>query len=39
MQGLFETLIQMTDGKNGKVVFEGKQWEGAPKTTFDITWE
>jgi uncharacterized protein (TIGR02265 family) len=39
MQGMFETLIQMTGGKNGKVVITTKQWEGAPITTFEITWD
>jgi uncharacterized protein (TIGR02265 family) len=39
MQGMFETMIQMTGGTNGKVVLAAKQWEGAPATIFDISWE
>ncbi|MDA8137848.1 MAG: DUF2378 family protein [Desulfobacteraceae bacterium] len=39
MMGLFETLVQMTGGKNGKVELSAKQWERAPMTTFNITWE
>jgi hypothetical protein len=38
MQGMLETLIQMTGGKNVAVVIATKQWEGAPATTFEITW-
>jgi uncharacterized protein (TIGR02265 family) len=39
MMGMFETMVQMTGGKDGKVVLAKKQWEGAPATIFDITWE
>jgi len=39
IQGIFETLIQMTGGKNVAVVIATKQWEGAPTTTFEITWQ
>lgn len=39
MQGMFETLIQMTGGKNVEVVIATKQWEGAPTTTFEIRWQ
>lgn len=38
LQGMLETLVQMTGGKNGKVEIIAKQWEGAPATTFDISW-
>ncbi|RJQ69415.1 MAG: TIGR02265 family protein [Desulfobacteraceae bacterium] len=39
LQGMFETLVQMNGGTNLKVVLSAKQWEGAPETIFDITWE
>jgi uncharacterized protein (TIGR02265 family) len=39
MQGMLETLIQMTGGKNVSVIIATKQWEGAPDPTFEITWQ
>jgi hypothetical protein len=36
---MLEVLVRMTEGKNGKVEIGAKQWEGAPATIFDITWE
>ncbi len=38
LMGMIETLIALAGGKNGKVSISAKQWEGAPATTFDITW-
>ncbi len=38
LQGMFETLVEMTGGKNGKVDLTAKQWEGAPESIFNITW-
>ena len=37
--GMFEKLVEMTGGRNCKVVFLAKQWEGAPATTFGIIWD
>jgi hypothetical protein len=39
LKGIFEALIEKTDGKNGTVAIASKQWENAPLTSFDITWE
>jgi uncharacterized protein (TIGR02265 family) len=39
LQGMFETLVSMSGGKNHKVSITAKQWEGAPATVFDITWQ
>ena len=39
LQGMLETVIEATGGKNGNVVISDKQWLGAPKTTYDINWE
>lgn len=38
LMGMLETLIDLTGTKNGKVKLSAKQWDGAPKTTFDIVW-
>lgn len=39
LQGMLETLVEMSDGKNGKVDIASKQWQGAPESVFDITWQ
>ena len=39
MAGMFETAVEMTGGKNCKVILSSKKWQGAPDTTFDINWE
>jgi uncharacterized protein (TIGR02265 family) len=39
LKGIFEVLLQKADGKNGKVMIGTKQWENAPSTAFDISWE
>ncbi len=39
LKGMLETLIEASGGKGGKVNISAKQWEGAPATTFDVTWE
>jgi len=39
LMGHFDTLIEMTGGKNVKIELIAKQWEGAPETIFNITWE
>lgn len=39
LMGMFDTLVQMTGGKNHNITFSAKQWEGAPSTIFDITWQ
>lgn len=37
--GHLEVLIEMAGGKNVKFEIPDKQWEGAPVTIIDITWE
>ncbi len=37
--GSLDVLVEMAGGKNVKIELTAKQWEGAPKTIFDITWE
>ena len=37
--GILETIVQMTDGKDCKINFGTKEWEGAPETIFEITWQ
>lgn len=37
--GWFEYIIEKTHGKNPKIEILAKQWQGAPKTILDITWE
>jgi hypothetical protein len=39
LMGHLDVLIEMAGGKNAKIEFPAKQWEGAPLTIFDITWE
>ena len=39
LRGHLEALVEMTGGKNYKVELIAKQWEGAPTTIFDITWQ
>jgi uncharacterized protein (TIGR02265 family) len=39
LMGMFDMLVQMTGGKNHNVTLSSQQWEGAPATTFDITWQ
>ena len=39
MQGMLETLITMSGGKNARVSITAKQWEGAPATVYDISWQ
>ena len=39
MMGYFDALIEMTGGTNGHIDLTSKQWEGAPTTVFDITWD
>jgi len=37
--GHLDSLVEMAGGQNGKITLLSKQWEGAPATVFDITWE
>ena len=37
--GSSERIIELTGGKNPKLVLESKEWEGAPETVIDCTWE
>jgi hypothetical protein len=39
LMGHLEVLIEMAGGKNVKITIPAKQWEGAPVTILDITWE
>jgi len=39
LMGILDVLVEMTGGKNAKIKLKAKQWEGAPFTIFDITWE
>jgi hypothetical protein len=38
LMGVFDILIDMTGGRNSRIELNSKQWEGAPATVFDITW-
>lgn len=38
LKGMLETIVEMNNAKSSKVAISAKQWEGAPTTTFDITW-
>jgi hypothetical protein len=37
--GHLDVLIEIAGGTNIKIELIAKQWEGAPATVFDITWE
>jgi hypothetical protein len=37
--GQLDTLVELAGGTNIKIELIAKQWEGAPVTIFDITWE
>ena len=37
--GMVKKLVEMTGGRNCKVVFLAKQWDGAPATTYGTTWD
>jgi hypothetical protein len=39
LMGFLETVAAMTGGKKIKAAVVSKEWEGAPETIFDITWE
>ena len=39
LMGWFDYIIEQTGGKNPKIEILAKQWEGAPKTILDITWQ
>jgi hypothetical protein len=39
LTGGFEKLIELTGGKNPKIVLTKKQWAGDPVTELDISWE
>jgi len=39
LMGGFERLVELAGGANPKITIESKQWEGAPGTEFNITWE
>lgn len=39
LTGHFDSLIEMTGGKNVKIEFTKKLWEGAGETVFDIQWQ
>jgi hypothetical protein len=39
LMGILDILVEMTGGTNARIEMNSKQWEGAPATTFDITWE
>jgi hypothetical protein len=39
LQGWIEALIEMAGGKNPRVEFVEKHWEGTEATVFDIQWE
>lgn len=38
LMGHFDTLVEMAGGKNVKVEFREKMWEGADATVFDLQW-
>lgn len=37
--GFLETVVAMTGGKKITATIVSKEWEGAPATIFDITWD
>jgi hypothetical protein len=39
LMGILDVLVEIAGGKNVKIELDAKQWEGATKTIFDITWE
>jgi hypothetical protein len=39
LMGYLEQLIEMTEGKNIRIVITAKQWTGSPETIFDISWD
>lgn len=39
LMGHFDSLIELAGGKNAKIDFREKLWEGASATVFDIQWE
>jgi hypothetical protein len=39
LMGYIDALIELTGGVNPRIELTAKQWEGAPTTIFDITWE
>jgi uncharacterized protein (TIGR02265 family) len=39
LQGMYEVMTQMTGGKNIRVEITAKQWEGAPETKWEISWD
>jgi hypothetical protein len=39
LMGYIDTLIGLTGGTNPRIELTAKQWEGAPTTVFDITWD
>jgi hypothetical protein len=39
LMGHLEVLVEIAGGKNVKIEMVAKQWEGAPSTVFDITWD
>ena len=39
LMGHLDVLIELSSGRNGKIDLPARQWEGAPMTEFDITWE
>lgn len=39
LMGYMDALIEMTGGADSRIELTAKQWEGAPATVFDITWD
>ena len=39
LSGTIEKVVEMCGGKNPKTKLIAKQWEGAPDTAIDISWE
>jgi hypothetical protein len=39
LMGILDVLVEVAGGKNIKIELKAKQWEIAPTTIFDITWE
>jgi hypothetical protein len=39
LMGYLDALVELTGGQDVDVTLASKQWEGAPMTTFDITWK
>ena len=39
LMGHFDTLVELTGGRNARINLTARQWDGAPKTVFDITWQ